>query len=70
MYLTKLQILFPLVGGTLGGKYLLVKKLIAKKGFIDGFKTGINGGKLTEHLPLPFVRAGEPESTVDIGEWN
>merc|ERR1712168_588846 len=54
------------VGGTLGGKYLLVKKLIAKKGFIDGFKTGINGGKLTEHLPLPFVRAGEPESTVDI----
>merc|ERR1711962_1466541 len=34
------------VGGTLGGKYLLVKKLIAKKGFVDGFKTGIKGGKL------------------------
>merc|ERR1711962_899253 len=56
------------VGGTLGGKYLLVKKLIAKKGFVDGFKTGINGGKLTKGLPfrLPFVEDGQPESTVDI----
>merc|ERR1712168_594797 len=55
------------VGGTLGGKYLLVKKLIAKKGFVDGFKTGINGGKLTKGLPfgLPFGD-GQPESTVDI----
>merc|ERR1712168_913876 len=54
------------VGGTLGGKYLLVKKLIAKKGFVDGFKTGINGGKLTKALPfLPFGD-GQPESTVDI----
>merc|ERR1712142_503935 len=54
------------VGGTLGGKYLLVKKLIAKKGFVDGFKTGINGGKLTKGLPLPFLNDGQPESTVDI----
>merc|ERR1711962_427900 len=56
------------VGGTLGGKYLLVKKLIAKKGFVDGLKTGINGGKLTRGLPfdLPFVNDGQPESTVDI----
>merc|ERR1712168_1436023 len=54
------------VGGTLGGKYLLVKKLIAKKGFIDGFRTGINGGKLTKGLPLPFLNDGQPESTVDI----
>merc|ERR1711962_844693 len=56
------------VGGTLGGKYLLVKKLIAKKGFVDGFKTGINGGKLTKGLPfdLPFGDDGQPESTVDI----
>merc|ERR1712180_288101 len=54
------------VGGTLGGKYLLVKKLIAKKGFVDGFKTGIKGGKLTKGLPLPFLNDGQPESTVDI----
>merc|ERR1712180_580667 len=56
------------VGGTLGGKYLLVKKLIAKKGFVDGLKTGINGGKLTRGLPfdLPFFNDGHPESTVDI----
>merc|ERR1711962_1218195 len=56
------------VGGTLGGKYLLVKKLIAKKGFVDGLKTGINGGKLTKDLPfgLPRFGDGQPESTVDI----
>ena len=45
----------------------MVKKLIAKKGFVDGFKTGINGGKLTKDLPFGFP-SGEPESTVDIGE--
>ena len=46
----------------------MVKKLIAKKGFVDGFKTGIKGGKLTKDLPfgLPFGD-GQPESTVDIG---
>merc|ERR1711962_698689 len=54
------------VGGTLGGKYLLVKKLIAKKGFVDGFKTGIKGGKLTKDLPFLPNWNGQPESTVDI----
>merc|ERR1712223_303604 len=39
---------------------------IAKKGFVDGFKTGIKGGKLTKDLPFLPNWDGQPESTVNI----
>jgi hypothetical protein len=49
--------------GIVGGKYLLIKKLIAKKGFLDGFKTGVKGGKMKKDLfgglpLLPFSLGG------------